>query len=54
MSDKQKALLLSIAVLTVAICMAVSLTIYLLYTTALKEESHRLIETVDSHASLIM
>ncbi len=53
MTDKHKTLTLSIAVLSISLCTAVSLTLYLLYSTAIKEEMERLTETVQSHARLI-
>lgn len=53
MTDRQKVLGLSVIVLTMAICVSVTLTVYLLYKTALEEETQRLTETVQSHAGLI-
>lgn len=53
MTDKQKSLALSAVVFTLAIGVSVCLTIFLLYKTALDEETQRLRETVKSHARLI-
>jgi PAS domain S-box-containing protein len=53
MTDKQKSLTLSAAVLSVALCGLAILTVCLLYRTTLRLENRRLREIVHSHAVLI-
>ncbi len=52
-SDKQKAAIVSVVVLTVALCGLMSMTLWLLYRTTLRLEQQRLQEIVHSHAVLI-
>ena len=53
MTDKQKAVTVSILVLSTALCGVVSLTMCLLYRTTLRLETQRLMEMVHSHAALL-
>jgi PAS domain S-box-containing protein len=52
-TDKQKAAIVSVVVLTVALCSLLGMTLVLLYRTTLRLEQQRLQEIVHSHAVLI-